>query len=165
MTFTVQQFLFCLYFTFLHCTWLLQDLEEGSADWGDFYYDEYNYGEEVDSSMLDDDTEEGDGVYEDITSPPPYLDLGDGRKRKQEEVDVWPNHNFKQEKEQDAADLNDIEIVEEEKEESRERGRGRIRGQGSRTGGSSLLVPPPLHLLLLLLTLPSLFLSFSSPAS
>ena len=74
----------------------MQDLEEGSADWGDFYYDEYNYGEEVDSML--DDTEEGDGVYEDITSPPPYLDLGDGRKRKEEE-DLWSKHNLKKEDE------------------------------------------------------------------
>ena len=139
----------------------MQDLEEGSADWGDFYYDEYNYGEEVDSML--DDTEEGDGVYEDITSPPPYLDLGDGRKRKEEE-NLWSNHNFNKKDEQDAAsNLNDIEIVEEE--DSRDRGRGRIREkEDRRTGGCSLLVPPPLPLLLLLLTL-SPFLSFSSLGS
>ena len=63
---------------------MLQDLEEGSADWGDFYYDEYNYGEEVDSML--DDTEDGDSMYEDVTSPPPYLDLGDGRERTEEGV-------------------------------------------------------------------------------
>ena len=139
----------------------MQDLEEGSADWGDFYYDEYNYGEEVDSML--DDTEEGDGVYEDITSPPPYLDLGDGRKRKEEE-NLWSNHNFNKKDEHDAAsNLNDIEIVEEE--DSRDRGRGRIREkEDRRTGGCSLLVPPPLPLLLLLLTL-SPFLSFSSLGS
>jgi len=137
-----------------------EDLEEGSADWGDFYYDEYNYGEEVDSML--DDTEEGDGVYEDITSPPPYLDLGDGRKRKEEE-DLWSKHNLKKE-EEDAANLNDIEIVEEE-EDSGERLRGRIRGEGRRTGGCSLLLPPPLPILLLLLTLPSLFLPLSSLGS
>ena len=138
----------------------MQDLEEGSADWGDFYYDEYNYGEEVDSML---DTEEGDeDMYEDITSPPPYLDLGDGRKRKEEE-DLWSKHNLKKE-EEDAANLNDIEIVEEE-EDSGERLRGRIRGEGRRTGGCSLLLPPPLPILLLLLTLPSLFLPLSSLGS
>ena len=134
---------------------VLQDLEEGSADWGDFYYDEYNYGgEEVDSTFGD--TEEGDDAYEDITSPPPYLDLGDGRRRK-EEADLWSKHNFR--KEQD--DFNDFEIVEEDKVDSRDRGSGKTRAEGSegrRTGGCSVLVPPPLFLLLLLLAFP--FLSF-----
>ena len=138
----------------------MQDLEEGSADWGDFYYDEYNYGgEEVDSTFGD--TEEGDDTYEDITSPPPYLDLGDGRRRK-EEADLWSKHNFR--KEQD--DFNDFEIVEEDKVDSRDRGGGRTRAEGSegrRTGGCSVLVPPPLALLLLLLAFP--FLSFPSPGS
>ena len=139
---------------------VLQDLEEGSADWGDFYYDEYNYGgEEVDSTFGD--TEEGDDAYEDITSPPPYLDLGDGRRRK-EEADLWSKHNFR--KEQD--DFNDFEIVEEDKVDSRDRGSGRTRAEGSegrRTGGCSVLAPPPLFLLLLLLAFP--FLSFPSPGS
>ena len=107
------------------------------------------------------DTEEGDDTYEDITSPPPYLDLGDGRRRK-EEADLWSKHNFR--KEQD--DFNDFEIVEEDKVDSRDRGGGRTRAEGSegrRTGGCSVLVPPPLFLLLLLLAFP--FLSFPSPGS
>ena len=136
---------------------VLQDLEEGSADWGDFYYDEYNYGEEVDSML--DDTEDGDSMYEDVTSPPPYLDLGDGRERT-EEVDAWSKHNFR--KEQDATDFNDIEIVEEEERlDKGGRGRGLIRNnkeERRRTGGSSSLLPPPISLLLLLVLLfPFLF--------
>ena len=136
---------------------VLQDLEEGSADWGDFYYDEYNYGEEVDSML--DDTEDGDSMYEDVTSPPPYLDLGDGRERTKE-VDAWSKHNFR--KEQDATDFNDIEIVEEEERlDKGGRGRGLIRNnkeERRRTGGSSSLLPPPISLLLLLVLLfPHLF--------
>ena len=136
---------------------VLQDLEEGSADWGDFYYDEYNYGEEVDSML--DDTEDGDSMYEDVTSPPPYLDLGDGRQRNKE-VDAWSKHNFR--KEQDATDFNDIEIVEEEERlDKGGRGRGLIRNnkeERRRTGGSSSLLPPPISLLLLLVLLfPPLF--------
>ena len=132
----------------------MQDLEEGSADWGDFYYDEYNYGEEVESML---DAEEGDeDMYEDITSPPPYLDLGDGRKRKEEE-DLWSKHN---KKEHDATNLNDIELVEEEDDSGSRLRDKRIRGRGesqrTRTGGCSLNLPPPLPLLLLL---PYLFLS------
>ena len=131
---------------------MLQDLEEGTADWGDFYYDEYNYGEEVDSML--DDTEDGDSMYEDVTSPPPYLDLGDGRERT-EEVDAWSKHNFR--KEQDATDFNDIEIVEEEERlDKGGRGRGLIRNnkeERGRTGGSSSLIPPPISLLLLLVLL------------
>jgi len=135
-----------------------EDLEEGSADWGDFYYDEYNYGEEVDSML--DDTEDGDSMYEDVTSPPPYLDLGDGRERNEEKMDAWSKHNFR--KEQDAADFNDIEIVEEEERlDKGGRGRGLIRNnkeERRRTGGSSSLLPPPISLLLLLVLLfPPLF--------
>ena len=147
----------CFLFPHFFPQLVLQDLEEGSADWGDFYYDEYNYGEEVDSML--DDTEDGDSMYEDVTSPPPYLDLGDGRERT-EEVDAWSKHNFR--KEQDATDFNDIEIVEEEERlDKGGRGRGLIRNnkeERRRTGGSSSLLPPPISLLLLLVLLfPFLF--------
>ena len=52
-----------------------EDMAEGSGDWGDFYYDDYNYG--YYPSQEFDDTEPGDGGRdgEDITEPPPFLDL------------------------------------------------------------------------------------------
>ena len=48
---------------------------EGSGDWGDFYYDDYNYG--YYPSQEFDDSEPGLGGRddEDITEPPPFLDL------------------------------------------------------------------------------------------
>jgi len=52
-----------------------EDMSEGSGDWGDFYYDDYNYG--YYPSQEFDDSEPGLGGRddEDITEPPPFLDL------------------------------------------------------------------------------------------
>ena len=56
-----------------------EDFVEGSGDWGDFYYDDYNYIERSYHYPAGDidDTEDGDGAYDgsDVTDPPPYLDL------------------------------------------------------------------------------------------
>jgi len=70
-----------------------EDIDEGSGEWGDFYYDDYNYiGGNADSEFrhsagggghhLDtDDTEYGDGAHDDsdMTEPPPYLDLEESK--------------------------------------------------------------------------------------
>ena len=71
-----------------------EDLNEGSGEWGDFYYDDYNYIESTADSdfrhspgggghHLDtDDTEYGEeGAHDDsdMTEPPPYLDLEESR--------------------------------------------------------------------------------------
>lgn len=116
-----------------------EDVEEGSADWGEFYYDEYNYSDELDAVRLD-DTEGGDD-YEDVTNPPPFLDLGDGGRRKEES---WGGNKYEREEV-----VNDIELVE---ENDREAGRY---GKGRRRPGSSAAPPcapwPLLGLLLLLL--------------
>lgn len=52
-----------------------EDMGEGSGDWGDFYYDDYNYG--YYPSQEFDDSEPGLGGRddEDMTEPPPFLDL------------------------------------------------------------------------------------------
>lgn len=96
-----------------------EDIGEGSGGWGEFYYDDYNYGnydqeyiggdadhhESVTSrngmyGVYPDDTEPDDGAhdYVDITEPPPFLDL--------EEPQRGPKHKFDRER------PNDIIIVE-----------------------------------------------------
>jgi len=101
-----------------------EDLNEGSGGWGDFYYDDYNYGnydqEEYGHSDADqfesvtshpglygsynDDTEPDDGAhdYSDTTDPPPFLDLEEGNKS--------PKHKFDRNRDRDRP--NDIIIVE-----------------------------------------------------
>jgi len=66
-----------------------EDLSEGSGQWGEFYYDDYNYigiGSTEDSDYRPhdrdtDDTEYGEGAHDDsdMTEPPPYLDLEEPR--------------------------------------------------------------------------------------
>ena len=55
---------------------------KGSGDWGDFYYDDYNYLDRSydypDTYGDDEDGVDGvDGAFDgsDVTDPPPYLDL------------------------------------------------------------------------------------------
>jgi len=98
-----------------------EDLTEGSGGWGDFYYDEYNYGnydhEEYSDHGVDhrpatsmnydpytDDTEGDDGAhdYSDVTDPPPFLDL--------EEPQKGPKHKFDRDRIRERP--NDIIIVE-----------------------------------------------------
>jgi len=114
-----------------------EDSVEGSADWGDFYYDEYNYGEEMEGGVrLEgfDDAEGGD-AWEDVTDPPPYLDLEDA---KVSDRDHDRHHGPKEGKHKfDRKQIleeivNDIELVE---DEDRERGKSRKGGKGHRPGG------------------------------
>ena len=67
-----------------------EDLGEGSGQWGEFYYDDYNYNIGIGSSEDSDyrphdrdtdDTEYGEGAHDDsdLTEPPPYLDLEEPR--------------------------------------------------------------------------------------
>jgi len=106
-----------------------EDLGEGSGGWGDFYYDDYNYGNydqdytDMDADLKDssasmgnwhdpytDDTEvDGDGApdYSDVTDPPPFIDLGDNKK--------GPKHKFDRDRIKGIKERpNDIIIVDEE---------------------------------------------------
>lgn len=150
-----------------------EDEAEGSADWGDFYYDEYNYGEENYSGIrLDngpdtglglhhqsgpsDDTEGGEEDYlnEDVTNPPPYLDLGEEHGKHS----FWPDKeetdrvNPKFEWETTVRENDEIKFVEEEEEEGN---RGKQRDSGTNRGrtGSGSIVPSSSYSLLLLLLL------------
>jgi len=96
-----------------------EDMAEGSGGWGDFYYDDYNYGnydqeeyaesdaESVTShtglyGSFNDDTEPDEGAhdYSDTTDPPPFIDLEDPKK--------GPKHKFYR----DRIRENDIIIME-----------------------------------------------------
>ena len=57
-----------------------EDIGEGSGEWGDFYYDDYNYigGHSVGGGghhFDTDDSEFGDGAHDDsdMTEPPPFV--------------------------------------------------------------------------------------------
>jgi len=104
-----------------------EDLSEGSGGWGDFYYDDYNYGNydqdytDMDADLKDSsasmgnwqdpytDDEDVDGApdYSDVTDPPPFLDLGDNKK--------GPQHKFDRDRIKERP--NDIIIVDEDKYE------------------------------------------------
>jgi len=152
-----------------------EDVAEGSADWGDFYYDEYNYGEDnyggIRLEGIGSDDEGGDEDYrnEDVTNPPPFLDLEDGKIEKVENVrgkhkfdreqiikekveNVRGKHKFDRDREQIIKEIvNDIELVE---EEDREWGRQKVFEENrERTIGSSSRVTSSSSWLLLLLLL------------
>lgn len=99
-----------------------EDIGEGSGGWGDFYYDDYNYGNYDDEEYGDadqyesvtsptglygsytDDTEQDEGAqdYSDVTNPPPFLDLEEPKK--------GPKHKFDRDRIRERP--NDIIIVE-----------------------------------------------------
>jgi len=101
-----------------------EDMSEGSGGWGDFYYDDYNYGNydqeeytDIDGDHRDssatsgswndpytDDTEVEEGAhdYSDVTDPPPFLDLEEPKK--------GPKHKFDRDRIRERP--NDIIIVE-----------------------------------------------------
>jgi len=105
-----------------------EDMVEGSGGWGDFYYDDYNYGhydqdysEDKDAdrhgiaathrtdfygSYTDDTEPDGDGVhdYSDVTNPPPFIDLENHKHKK------GPHHKFDRDRIRERP--NDIIIVE-----------------------------------------------------
>ena len=110
-----------------------EDLSEGSGQWGDFYYDDYNYlGSTDDSSVRPhdrdtDDTEYGEGAHDDsdLTEPPPYLDLEEPR----------PTHKYDRSKVPGSSN-NDIAI---------------IADRDKTSGGASPLLSPFWSLLMLIL--------------
>ena len=115
-----------------------EDMGEGSGDWGDFYYDDYNYG--YYPSQEFDDSEPGLGGRddEDITEPPPFLDL----ETPVQEHEATHHHKFDRGRPQrpSHADATDITIVD-DTESSR---------PPKTTGGGSTLVTSWCHLVPLL---------------
>ena len=93
------------------------------------------------------DSEEGEGgdYMEDVTNPPPFLDLGEEPGRAEEE---WGRHKLRRPGGSGAKVASDIELVEEEVHREPGRGREGVRGG---TAGARAAVPSPVLLLLLLL--------------
>jgi len=94
-----------------------EDLDEGSGDWGDFYYDDYNYIDKGDYyGGAYDDSEYGDGGRddEDMTEPPPFLDL------EKPVEDTGVSHKYDRNRHKDRTkpghDNTDINFVEDDKD-------------------------------------------------
>jgi len=136
-----------------------EDLTEGSGAWGDFYYDDYNYGnyEQEDYGDMDadhyesvtthpgvygsytDDTEPDNGHddYGDITDPPPFLDLEtEGGKK-------GPHHKFDRDRVRERP--NDIIIVED--------GETQKPKQKKHPGSSASSFSPPSLLLVMMIVM------------
>jgi len=150
-----------------------EDEGEGSADHPAFYYDEYyEYGEETFSGIRlegpefgnlgfhpHDDTEGGeeDAINEDVTNPPPYLDLGETDMYGQdvfqpfnEEKNDRINPKFEWGEKETVAREND-EIKFEEEEAGR--GKNRVSDNDRGRTASGCVAPSCCYSLLLLLLL------------